>query len=178
LGSLVYSIANLFIREAIYLSFTKRTGGFVKFGGLLDIFIPNINDTVLTYNLKWFIGGLGAGLLITIWVPLLSFLSRVVGEDLFMLFIISYLSMLIMIPLILIVELLNAVVASLRELQLMKKLEYLPIPKEDIEKAASYSILIGGGFAQLIGMGLTTGLIIGMYLNTIYSIIVIPILFA
>lgn len=178
MSSLTFTIASLFIREAIYLSFAKRAGGFVKLGRLFDFFIPGINDSVLTYNLKWFIGGLGAGLLITIWVPLLSLLSRFVGENLFMLFVISYLSMVILIPLILIIELLNSVVATLKELQLTKKLEYLPISKKDIEKAASYSVLIGGGFAQLIGMGLTTGLIIGSYLNFTHSIIVIPMLFA
>lgn len=173
----VLSLAKLFIRETLYLSITRRTRLTKGLLRIVDLFLPNVEDNILIYNLKWFIGGLGGGFLISLWIPILSFTSRLIGYELFTLFVISYLTMLILVPIILVIDFIHQLIATVNELRLISKLEYLPIPRSDVEKAASYSILIGGGLALLLGMGVSSSIVIATTTGHNVALVAIPLVF-
>lgn len=177
MGKFVLPLANLFIREALYLSIARRTKISKGLPKIIDLFIPNVDDNVFVYNVKWFIGGLGGGFLISLWIPILSFTSRMVGYELFTLFVISYLTMLILVPIVLVIDFIQQLVATVNELRLLGKLEYLPIPRSDVEKAASYSILIGGGLSLLLGMGVSSSIVIALTTGHSSALVAIPLVF-
>lgn len=177
MGKHILPLANLFIRETLYLSITRRVKITKGFSKILELFIPNVGDSTFIYNFKWFLGGLGGGFLISVWIPILSIASRILGYELFTLFVISYLTMLILVPVVLVIDFIQQLIATVNELRLLRKLEYLPIPRSDVEKAASYSILIGGGLSLLLGMGVSSSLVISSATGLNAALISIPLVF-
>ena len=167
-------LASIFIREAIYASFRKaglEKGLIAYFANLL---IPSIGDDIFTYNLKWFVSGLLSGVLMSIWIPLIIYGSSILGVYLVTLFLVAYMVMMMLISILIITDLIHQVIASINELALWKRIEYLPISMKSIEKAASYSVLIGGGVSLLFGMGLSIGLIIYAFTDLVSAVAMIP----
>uniref|UniRef100_A0A7C4HAT1 Uncharacterized protein n=1 Tax=Staphylothermus marinus TaxID=2280 RepID=A0A7C4HAT1_STAMA len=173
-----YSLSLIFIREAIYLSLRKAgiEKGFIAY--LSNLFLPNITDNVFVYNMKWFVSGLLSGLLMSLWIPLIIEATRLIGVALIVIFIVAYMIMVMLISILLTTDLIHQVLASINELGLWRRIEYLPYSRETIEKAASYSVIIGGGLSLLLGMGLSIGLIIYTFTEYSLAIFMIPFGFA
>ncbi|MEM4532341.1 MAG: hypothetical protein QXU89_01635, partial [Desulfurococcaceae archaeon] len=131
-----YSLSLIFIREAIYLSLRKAgiEKGFIAY--LSNLFLPNITDNVFVYNMKWFVSGLLSGLLMSLWIPLIIEATRLIGVALIVIFIVAYMIMVMLISILLTTDLIHQVLASINELGLWRRIEYLPYSRETIEKAA------------------------------------------
>ncbi len=170
-----FIIASIFVREAIFRSYRRsgRESRLLRF--LLDVFMPRATDDVLTYNLKWFVAGLFSGLFMAVWIPLFVVSSRYVGlyytAELLLL---SYLTMAFIIAVIIVFDLIHQVTSSIRELRLWTVLERHPISRELMEKASSYSVLIGGGITLLFGIGLAIGLITYAVTDNLEAVLYVP----
>ncbi len=170
-----FTIASVFVREAIFRSYKRsgRENRFMKF--LLDVFMPRATDDVLTYNMKWFVAGLFSGLFMAIWIPLFVLSSRYLGLMYTAeLLLISYLTMAFIIAVIIVFDLIHQVTASIRELKLWTVLERHPVPRSVLEKASSYSVLIGGGISLLFGIGLAIGVITYIVTDNLGAILYVP----
>ncbi len=168
-------IAGLFVREALYRSYKPLSTGRGFWRLIIETFMPQPSDDVATYNAKWFIGGMLSGLFMAIWIPLFVMASRSIGlyytSELLL---ISYLTMVFLLSIIIVFDLIHQVVSSIKDLNLAEVLERLPIDYDTIEKAASYSILIGGGVSLLLGMGVSVGLITYIVTDNPYAIVFVP----
>ncbi len=172
-------LAAIFVKEAIYRSLSRYRGsrGFLAF--ITKIFMPSIEDNILSYNLKWFLAGIISGYFMSIWVPLIVIGSRIIGlYYVGSLFIISYLIMALLISILIVFDLMHQVISSIRDLSIINVINHLPIGNDVIERAVSYSILVGGGFSLLIGMGLSIGLVIYSSILELLAIYIIPLGFA
>jgi hypothetical protein len=154
-------LAAIFVREAIYRSLSRYRGGKGFLAFITKIFMPSIEDNILSYNLKWFLAGVISGYFMSIWVPLVIIGSRIIGlYYVGSLFIISYLIMALLISILIVFDLMHQVISSIRDLSIINAINHLPISSDVVERAVSYSILVGGGFSLLVGMGLSIGLVI------------------
>ena len=169
-----FLLATIFIREAIYNSL-RKTGaekGFIS--RFMSLFLPSIGDDIVTYNMKWFVSGLLSGILMSLWIPIMIYISSLINVYFVRLTVIASLVMMMLISVLIITDLIHQVVASINELALWKKIEYLPIKHETVEKAASYSVLIGGGASLLLGMGLGIGLIVYAFTDLYNAVSMVP----
>lgn len=169
-----FLLSTIFIREAIYNSL-KRTGGekgFLAF--IANLLLPVIGDDILTYNVKWFVSGLLSGMLMSLWIPLMIYISSIIGVYFITLVLIASLVMMMLISILIITDLIHQVIATINELALWKRIEYLPIDRDTVEKAASYSVLLGGGASLLFGMGLGVGLIVYLFTDLYYAVFMVP----
>ncbi|OYT39089.1 MAG: hypothetical protein B6U89_04745 [Desulfurococcales archaeon ex4484_58] len=170
-----FTLATIFIREAIYASLKRAYEGKGIISFFVNMFLPSIEDNMFRYNLKWFTTGLLSGILMSFWIPLIIYVSRTfMGLYFITLFVIAYLIMVMLISILIITDLIHQVIASINELMLWKRIEYLPISQSTIEKAASYSVLIGGGLSLLLGMGFAIGLIVYSSIDSLQALIMIP----
>ncbi len=170
-----YHIAALFVKESIYRSIYRkgREPQYIKF--FLDLFLPRTTDSILEYNLKWFIGGLLSGLFMAIWIPLFVMSSHYIGLAYTAeLLLISYLVMVFIIAVIIVFDLIHQVTSAIKELKLWEPLERLPVDEKTIEKAASYSVFIGGGFSLILGIGVSVGLIVYIVTDQLLAVPMIP----
>ncbi|ABN69515.1 hypothetical protein Smar_0403 [Staphylothermus marinus F1] len=143
-----FYLALIFIREAIYRSLSRYRVRRGIYGYFIKILMPSIDDGVLVYNLKWLLTGMMSGLFIGLWIPIVSYGSNIMGlPNISKAFTASYLIMAMLISIVIILDLIYQVTASIRDLGMTKPIEYMPIKHESIEKAASYSIIVGGGLS-------------------------------
>jgi len=170
-----FYLSTIFIREALYSSLRKT--GFEKswFGKIASLFLPSVSDNIVAYNLKWFVSGMIIGLIMSLWIPLLIHIMLTIYRvRLIMLITSSALIMMMLISILVSNEFIQNIIASINELALWRKIEFLPLKYETIEKAASYSIIVGGGITLVSGMGLGIGLTIYLIVNSVSSIIMVP----
>ncbi|ADI31531.1 hypothetical protein [Staphylothermus hellenicus] len=174
-----FYLASIFIREAIYRSLSRYRVRRGIHGYLVKLLMPSIDDKVLVYNMKWFVTGMMSGLFIGLWIPIVSYGSNLVGlPSISKAFIASYLIMAMLISIVIILDLIYQVTASIRDLGITKPIEYMPIKYESIEKAASYSIIVGGGLSLLLGTGLSIGIMASIVLKSFPPMIMMPLGFA
>lgn len=174
-GDPAYQIAALFVKESIYRSIYRegREPRYIKF--FLDLFMPRTTDSILEYNLKWFIGGLLSGLFMAIWIPLFVMSSHYIGLAYTAeLLLVSYLVMVFIIAVIIVFDLIHQVTSAIKELKLWEPLERLPVDMKTVERAASYSVFIGGGFSLILGIGVSVGLIVYIVTDQVSAIPMIP----
>jgi hypothetical protein len=170
-----FILASIFVKESVFRSYRRRGSRRGLLNTFIEAFTPKADDTILEYNLKWLSAGLISGLFMAVWIPIFMLSSRAMGllytSELLL---VSYLTMSFIIAVIITVDLAHQVTASIRELGLWKVPERLPIPPKTVEKAASYSIIIGGGVTLLLGMGFSIGLIAYAVTGVLGAVILVP----
>ncbi len=165
----------LFVRESLYRSLLVRRGGFRRFLGKL--LFPSINDTALTYNIKWFLTGLVGGLLMGFWLPLIAWSLEYLGSggQAIVSLVHSYLILMFLVSIVLIMDFMHQVLSTVRELSIVEPLRHLPIDIESLRKALAYSIVFGGALSFLIGVSFASSIIVYIIMGIPYPLVFVPI---
>ncbi len=175
MDKLSFYLAGIFVREAIYRSYKPLASSKGFWRIISTILMPQPTDDLFTYNTKWFIGGVLSGLFMAIWIPLFILASKSLGLYYTAeLLLVSYLTMAFLISIIIVFDLIHQVVSAIRELDILIVLDRQPLSREVVEKAASYSLLIGGGVSLLAGMGFSIGMITYIVTDNLLSTIFTP----
>jgi len=169
-----FELAKIFVREALYSGFGKIVSEKSAISRILGSILPGVEDDVLTHNAKWFLTGLLSGLMLSLWIPFMMYASALISVYLVNLTVASSLVMMMLVSILISVDLIHQVLAVIRDLALLRKTEYLPVDYGVIERAASYSLVVGGGLALISGMGLGLGLVVYAFTGSPNALIAMP----
>jgi len=169
-----FELAKIFVREALYSRFGETVSEKSAVSRIFGSILPGIEDDVLTHNVKWFLTGMLSGLMLSLWIPFMMYVSALVSVYLVNLTVASSLVMMMLVSVLISVDLIHQVLAVIRDLVLLRKTEYLPVDYGVIERAASYSLMVGGGLALISGMGLGIGFVVYAFTSSLYALLAIP----
>jgi len=169
-----FELAKIFVREALYSGFGKTVSEKSALSRLLSLILPGIEDDVLTHNVKWFLTGILSGFILSLWIPFLMYASALISVYLVNLAVAASLVMMMLVSILISVDFVHQLLAVIRDLALFRKTEYLPVDYGVIERAASYSLIVGGGLALISGMGLGIGSVVYAFTGSLNALIAIP----
>ncbi len=172
------TLSCIIVKESIFKTLSRTAG---REDSLLQkiiytFMLPDINDGILVYNAKWFLAGLIAGLLISVWIPLVSYSFSIMGSEGYVEDLLTvYITFIFFISIIIIIDLVHQVISSFQELRLTEPLVHMPIDSRELRKAIAYSGLFGGGYALVLGISIAVAIIAYTHLFIPNLLIYIPV---
>ncbi len=170
-------LTGVIVKESLFKSMYRGGGRKSIIQRIMySLMLPSISDGMVKYNLKWFIAGFIAGLLINIWIPLISYSFNILGGGYYIQDILTvYITFIFLISIIITIDLVHQVISSLNELKLVEPLSHMPIESSDLRKAVAYSGLFGGGWSLVLGISIAVSLIAYTHLYIPSLLLYIPI---